>query len=179
MLLVKLSSQHLAEAAKLYESAFPEYERRPTKDWLNMAKEHNTFEAWAVTDNGHAFYGFITAWPFATFVYVEHFAISSSLRGTGIGGQAIDLFIKKSAPKPVVLEVEPPSTDMARRRIGFYHRHGLSLIPLTYSQPGYRPNAQWVPLSIMATHATWTVQHFDEVKQTIHQTVYGVKDKEP
>lgn len=170
-----LSQHQLPQATALYESAFPEYERRPTSDWQVMVeKQPGGFKAWAVTDENEAFCGFITTWAFPAFTYVEHFAISPEKRGAGIGGAAISILINECAGKPVVLEVEPPDTEMARRRIGFYRRHGLSLIPLPYLQPGYRPGAEWVPLPVMATNATWAEYHFEEIKRTLHREVYGV-----
>jgi len=94
MKLSLLSSSHIPQARALYESSFPECERRPTADWLQMIGNHNFFKAWEVADTENAFCGFISAWDFASFTYVEHFATIPSLRGKGIGGEAIDLFIK-------------------------------------------------------------------------------------
>lgn len=171
------SPQLLTDAVELYESAFPEYERRPTDAWQDMIQAPcKYFQPVALTDVDGLFLGFITLWNFPSFVYVEHFAIRPALRGYGLGGRALNIFIKGCGSKPVVLEVEPPETDMARRRIGFYGRHGLSIVPLPYSQPGYRPGAEWVSLSVMATNTEWVEKHFDEVKRTIHKEVYGVEE---
>ncbi len=62
--------------------------------------------------------GFIAIWEFDDFVYVEHFALTESCRGLGLGSK----MLKETAKlfeKPLCLEVEPPTTDIARRRIRF------------------------------------------------------------
>ena len=58
--------------------------------------------------------GFIAIWEFDDFVYVEHFALTESCRGLGLGSK----MLKETAKlfeKPLCLEVEPPTTDIARR----------------------------------------------------------------
>jgi len=178
MKLSLLPSPHIPQARALYESSFPECERRPTAGWLKMIGNHIYFKAWEVADAENAFCGLITAWDFASFTYVEHFATIPSLWGKGAGGEALDLFIKKHAGKPVVLEVEPPLSDLPRRRVGFYKRHGFSLIPLPYSQPPYRPGADWIALCVMATRPHFAKRHFEAIRKTIHREVYGVEEQE-
>lgn len=174
MTLQALSPTQAVQAAELYEAAFPEYERRPTEAWSQMIGTHSVFKALAICSNEGAFCGFITLWTFEEFVYVEHFALLPSVRSAGLGGQVLERIKVLHAPLPLVLEVEPPNTDMAIRRIGFYQRHGLQLIPLPYSQPGYRIGAPWVALPVMATQAEWVQAHFEEIKKKIHREVYGV-----
>lgn len=173
MKLSRLSSQHLPQACALYESSFPKCERRPTTDWLKMIEGHKFFHAWEVTDSKGFFCGFITAWTFPSFTYVEHFAITPVFREKGIGGRVLDIFTKRQEDTPVILEVEPPVSEMSRRRIKFYQRHKFSLIHCAYFQPPYYPGAEWIKLCVMTTKLHFAERHFEEIRQTIHREVYG------
>lgn len=70
--------------------------------------------------------GFITYWDFNDFYYVEHFAIDPTLRNGGYGKKTLD-YLCKELDRPIVLEVEMPVEEMAKRRINFYQRQGFVL----------------------------------------------------
>ena len=72
-----------------------------------------------------------------------------TLRGGGLGRRILDAFIRQ-AGQPIVLEVEPPTTDIAARRIGFYRRCGFRLWEhRTYMQPPYAADLRRSPLLLM------------------------------
>lgn len=148
MTLTPLYPTYFAPSLSLYLAAFPEEERRPEAAWEKLMHQSPLFHADAILDDGD-YCGFITSWHFSNFIYVEHFAISSSRRGGGIGGRAFECFMKQCAGKEIVLEVETPDTEIARRRIGFYERHAMHLLPNDYQQPPYRPTGEYFPLRIM------------------------------
>ena len=50
----------------------------------------------------------------------------------------------------ILLEAEPPLTEIARRRIGFYERAGFEIIDADYIQPPYEETGRGVPLYLMA-----------------------------
>ncbi|WP_347272263.1 hypothetical protein [Paenibacillus sp. N3/727] len=56
---------------------------------------------------------------------MEHIAVDSAIRGSGLGGKLMTQYIEESV-KPILLEVEPPVMDLAQRRIGFYENYELS-----------------------------------------------------
>ncbi|MBR7146301.1 MAG: GNAT family N-acetyltransferase, partial [Oscillospiraceae bacterium] len=53
------------------------------------------------------------------------FAVREDCRGSGIGSELLDELIG-TLPHPICLEVEPPETEIAKRRIAFYERNGFS-----------------------------------------------------
>ncbi len=134
----------------IYEASFPVDERRP---WENLKKmitgKHEYFRAYSIIVNSQ-FVGFITVWEFPEAIYIEHFATDSSLRGLGIGSEALRK-LTSSASLPVVLEVEPAdSSDTARRRIAFYRRHGFRDLPdFKYIQPPYSAELSPLPMTLM------------------------------
>ena len=133
MTLTPLDPADLAAAEALYLASFPPEERR---DWQQIADPALMPRLLGVYDDAAALAGFITIWPFDTFIYVEHFAVDPSRRGAGIGATAIEL-LRRQSELPIVLEVEPPThpDPMAPRRIRFYERCGLHLLDYDYTQP--------------------------------------------
>ena len=171
-----LSDLYIDQAIKLYLSAFPPEERRPVKQWIQLNQANTSFHI-LVIKHECAFAGILTYWKFNDFIYIEHFATVSSLRGQGIGQSALHTFIKGTEGLPIVLEVELPHTPLAKRRIGFYERVGLSVVQRPYDQPPYPGQKEYFPLLIMSTDASYTDNHFKQIVSTIHREVYQVKAK--
>ena len=144
---------------KTYTSSFPEEERRDFSLVRKLLEEDS---------------GFITGWQFEGFVYAEHFAIDESARNGGIGAKAMTSFLALHED-PVVLEVEMPTEEMSKRRIGFYERLGFVLDHHVYFQPPYRRGEALLEMRLM-THGELDLERsFKRVKTIIHQNVYGVK----
>lgn len=166
----------LEESATLYENAFPAAERRPTHDWCAMMQSVPNFHANAIIENG-TFAGILTSWDFGDFTYVEHFAILSELRGGGYGSHAFQMFLNECTHHPVVFEVEMPETENARRRIAFYERQGMTLLPFTYIQPAYVPGGPTLSLKLMSSNsASINEATFHKIKAQIWRSVYHYEE---
>ena len=166
---------YLDEAVNLLESAFPPIEHRPTPQWIELTKGHPIFHAKAIVENTK-FSGLLTYWDFGDFLYIEHFAILPTLRNGGYGKRALQTFLYENQHMNIVLEVEMPDNDLARRRIGFYERNGFCLIEeCDYLQPPYDPSFESLSLKLMGTQGNITRNHYDEIVNKIHREVYGVK----
>ncbi len=162
----------MADAVRqLYIDAFPPEERRPWDKFKELLESEPSFDVHVVTADG-AFAGFISIWSLRDVCYGEHFATLQSLRGAGIGGAVLDEILKQ-LPKPFVGEVEPPETsDVAKRRIGFYARHGLHTFDdYDYIQPPYSPELPSVRLLLMSNDREIDL---DATTREIHERVYGV-----
>lgn len=116
--------------------------------------------------------GLMTWWDFGEFIYGEHFAVSSELRGNGMGSEAFRK-ITSSFDKPFVFEVEVPSEDnpIAGRRIGFYERCGMVLSDIPYFQPPYREGDAPTPMFLMTSDASFPLK---KAKDVIYRRVYGL-----
>jgi RimJ/RimL family protein N-acetyltransferase len=117
--------------------------------------------------------GFITGWEFDAFVYVEHFAIDETARNGGFGAVAMKQFIAQ-ATHPVVLEVELPTDELSRRRIGFYERLGFIPDSHAYQQPPYNKGDSWLPMRLMAYGPIDLGESFDIIKACLYKEVYKV-----
>ncbi|MFI3267174.1 MAG: GNAT family N-acetyltransferase [Rikenellaceae bacterium] len=120
---------------ELYEASFPEVERRG-KDYHIETMKLEQFHAEIVLDDDLPI-GILFWWDLNNFRYVEHLATTSTQRGKGYGNTILNNFIALS-DKPILLEVEHPTDDLSRRRIGFYERIGFVLNNHPYSQPSYQ-----------------------------------------
>lgn len=161
------------EIERIYTEAFPPEELRPVEDLRRRAESHdNPLRLLIVRDDRNEIAGLITCWCFPGFTYVEHFAVDNSLRGRGIGSNAMREFLS-SLSVPAVLEVEPCGlNEMAARRIAFYEKLGLGIIDYDYVQPPYAPGLPEVRLKLMSTDPAKT--HPSEIEKILHREVYGV-----
>ena len=123
--------------------------------------------------------GLFTYWDFGTFCYGEHFAIDPARRNGGYGKRALEELCRTVHPRPIVLEVEMPVEEMARRRIGFYQRQGFTLWDKPYQQPPYKPGDGFLPMRLMAYGDIDPEQDFERVRDRIHREVYGAVTSAP
>jgi len=168
--LVHPAAAALGGLEAVYLHSFPPEERRP---WEQIVCPENAGGPvlLAIDDGSGVCAGLLTFWEFDAFVYIEHFAVSPALRGTGVGSRAIECFIA-SRTKPVVLEVEPEnvSDPMTLRRISFYRRHGLEILDYDYVQPPYGAGLPPVPLRLMSTDSSIDAS---AVAAALYRRVYG------
>ena len=87
--------------------------------------------------DGAEFVGLLLYWEAEDFRYVEHFCVRPELRGRRYGAKALEELGRDG--KTVVLEIDPPVDDIARRRQGFYQRCGFAVNPYPHVHPPYRP----------------------------------------
>lgn len=156
-----------------YEASFPATERRDFELVRTLVKENPLFTLYALL-RGETYVGFITAWRFDSFVYIEHFAIEEVARNGGIGAEALGQFLSFTS-LPVVLEVELPADDLSRRRVRFYERLGFVLDSHVYFQPPYRLADEPLEMRLMQYGGLNLEQAFPQVRERIYREVYGAE----
>ena len=176
MLSMKKARAEAFEAVySLLEKAFPPTERRNREDQLALLEKTSYSYRILRSDDG-TFLGFLAVWEFDTFRFLEHFAVNEAARGHGIGAKALQLWLEES-DKPAILEVEPPETEIARRRIGFYQRCGLTLNDFPYTQPSMQKGQPPIPLMIISWPQSLQAETFSPWQTILHREVYGVSSK--
>ncbi len=154
----------------LYMMSFPENERR-AKEYQEETMKRELYHFDVVLDSGELI-GFIGWWDFDDVRFIEHFATSASLRGQGYGAQILRSFAAEST-KPIILEVEHPTYELARRRIGFYERLGFVLNPYGYEHPSYQQlDGQTVSLMIMSYPEPISEQQLVDFKDRYIETIH-------
>ncbi len=165
----------LTAVRNTYENSFPEVERRDFPLLMEILSSNERFHVLALMLQDDQYVGFLTYWDFDSFIYAEHFAIEAEKRCGGIGGHCLSRFLEHVA-KPVVLEVEMPTNDFSRRRIGFYERLGFTLDSHYYTQPPYHDGGESLELQLMTYNYPLTDELFESVKRILYREVYKVKD---
>lgn len=160
------------EILDLYNDSFPIDERRSKMGLSSLFDKRIAFRCLALSEKSH-FLGFIIFWEFQNFAFVEHFAIMPTERGKSYGTQALNK-IMKALSKPIVLEVELPETENAKRRIAFYENLNFNLCKNPYAQPAYNPESESVPMYLMCSNEKFLEDNFDFVKKQIYKEVYSI-----
>lgn len=155
----------------LFTDAFPADER-PSFDRIRELHRQSPFFKVNLFRWNDFPVGFISQWDFDTFTYVEHAAFDPSVRGKGLGSSAFAHLLNR-LDRPCILEVEPPTGDIEKRRIGFYERLGFKLSPYLYVQPPYSPDKHPLMMRLM-THNSSPENESTIARQIeiIYQNVY-------
>lgn len=158
---------------EIMDEAFPDSEMRTyekQKDLLN----DKYYRIITKKNENNKVIAFMAVWEFNDFTFVEHLATSRDARGSGIGTKFLCEYINE-AQKPIILEVEPPNTEIAKRRIGFYQRIGFCLNDFPYKQPPLREGHGWSPLMVMTYPSPIHEKEFKKYKDKIYKESYKIK----
>lgn len=171
-------------AEDLYLKAFPEEERRSLESITNLLKEEY-FEFVPIFFDDK-FKGFANLWFFNDFTYIEHFAIIQEERNKGYGTQFLKNLITNKIPNlkhkisNIVLEVEPSTNLIAKKRISFYENLGFKLLNDYYFQPPYTLNSKGLEMKLMFLNTNTEKQiSFLKIKETLYNNVYCIKQNKP
>lgn len=166
------NNHEISFVENLYIESFPLSERRPVSAMLDLHKEKDSPFVIAVTVEDSQLVGFLTYWDLDEFIFAEHFAISPEFRNGGFGRKAMEL-LKTDVVKPIVLEVELPTTILSERRIGFYQRLGFRLWEnIQYHQPAYCDETGTVPMKLMSFGNIDIEKNLVKIKEKIYNIVY-------
>ena len=154
----------------LYTLAFPIAERR---SWAGLEYEliyEKRFCPHALIKEDK-FVGLFNYWIFDRFFYVEHIAVAPTMRGQGIGAEAMEIF-KSQTKLPIVFEVEMPTNPTSIGRINFYEKLGFLVLSHNYAQPPYEGEQFLLPMQLMSNDKHFAETHFDLIKKTLYRDVY-------
>lgn len=173
----ELSIKDYPKFLELYNSSFPEEQRRLYRDANHVANfvkmKGGKFHGFTYDDGGDDFLAFLTYWTFKGYVYIEHFAVKPEHRGKRIGSAMLN-HLFSTVGEDVLIEVDCPGTDEADRRIRFYERHGFRRRgDIKYTQPPYSPEQKEVPMLLM-THGNISLHDMNDIKEMLAE-VYNVK----
>jgi len=84
----------------------------------------------------------------------------------------------KIHPGTIILEVEPPKSIDASRRIHFYERLNFFVLPNFYMQPPYDKKSFLLPMLIMSNDYHFAHKHFEAIKGKLYEEVYQYEKPE-
>lgn len=162
---------HFRQAWAIYEESFPVDERRPLAEHLQtLSDSRYTFKS--LLDDGGTVVGVLGYWRFEQFTFLEHIAISSACRGSGIGTSTVKGLLDAS-PLPLILETElPEMNDQAPKRIRWYESLGFHANQQEYVQPAYAKHQHPVPSRIMSYPHLLAPGDFEAIRHTLYSEVY-------
>lgn len=153
----------------LYVSAFPQKERREWDLLAGMIGTVPEMRLQVIMEKEEPI-GFMVTWKLKNWCFLEHFAISPAQRGKKHGENVMQDFIKDSR---VLLEVEPPVSEDAQRRINFYRRVGLVCLSIPYLQPPYKKTGKPYDMVLMSNISDAGETGYAEIVNLIFEKVYG------
>jgi GNAT superfamily N-acetyltransferase len=126
-------SPWFADVDALYESAFPLHEKRqPQAKASALGHDGYALQAWF---DGEQFIGMIGAWSFEGYTYIEHLAVNGQLRAQGYGKRMLGQFLQMHPL--TVLEIDPLTSEIARKRLRFYQSLGFHANDFAHFHPSY------------------------------------------
>lgn len=154
----------------LLKASFPDNELRPSRSFCDLIENNPDFHCMLVSFNAIKV-GVLNWWSLPNFNFCEHFAIDPKFQNRGIGSKVLR-FLKNKGP--LVLEVESPITEVAKRRISFYEKQGLTVwSSVPYFQPPYKNIFPPVPMSLMAS-PDLNIKDAPSLIKVIYNKVYNV-----
>ena len=154
----------------IFEEAFSEAGRRSKEKQFDLLS--NPLYNLDTYEEDGRIVAYIAYWNFDNFLYVEHLATDSSMRGRGIGGKMLrDLMTKQE--QLTVLESEIPHDEISTRRISFYERLSFEVNGYDYVQPPYNDAYEELPLAFLSRPRLLSKEEFEAARQTIYQEVYN------
>ena len=173
-MLKKLVINDFDKIYKIMEDSFPVDERR-TYDEQKALLSNPSYNIYVEeSDDFQEIQGFMAVWQFDEVAFIEHFAVDTRLRNSGIGSRMLQ-DIRKIISGRICLEVELPHNDIARKRIDFYERNGFTYNNYQYVQPAISNGRNPIPLRIMSTGGGLNSEEFRTIKDVLYDNVYNVK----
>lgn len=162
---------------KLYIESFPRYERRPILQMHQLLETEERFNMYLLETEDNTRIGFVTYWMLDTFIFLDHFAISSEQRSGGYGKKAVEKLIQQT-DLPLVGEIElTGASDMASRRAKFYEKQGFKIWDLPYEQPPFEEQYDAVPMHMITYRDVGFPANFETIRDTIYSEVYKKRYK--
>lgn len=164
-----LEKDEFEQLYALMEDSFPKAEIRNFKGQQELL-ENPHYNVYVLRENSEIL-AFFAEWENESYRFIEHLAVNEKFRSQGLGSKSLQAFITLNS-KPVVLEVEPPTDDIQRRRIKFYERNGFHLSSYGYIQPVINEGYESVPLVMMTYPELLNNKELHQIKNWLDQTVY-------
>ena len=161
----------------LYRSAFPRFERKPFGRITGMVKAGRA-DLWTIRRNGR-FAGFAATVNAPGLVLLDYFAVKRSLRGKGVGSDALKTLMEHYRDRGFFVEIESTFDDAPNRmerekRKKFYVNCGLIPMGTEADLFGVRMELLGVGCHLDFTqyrsfyhdhYSPWAAEHIHPVKE--------------
>ncbi len=163
------SDQVFNKAWNLYEQAFPLEERRSIDAQCRVMKNPNYH--FDILRDEEQWIGFLLWWDLESLRYIDHFATDAQLRNKGFGKLILEKFMA-SNDKPILLEVELPTSHINKRRIKFYERIGFKQNLHPYEVPAPSVGHAPLPFLLMSYPDTLSALEVEQFVKINHPIIF-------
>lgn len=168
-----LNNERYDEVYRIMEENFPPDERRTYEQQKALTNIDN-YRIY-IEENEEEIIAFFAVWVLDRVVFGEHLAVDKRYHNGGIGSKLL-MKVVKSFDVPFVLEIElENSSDMAKRRAGFYRRLGFNINNYDYAQPPYGEGKSAIPMHLVSYPDALSKDEFEKYKNIIYQEIYKIK----
>ncbi len=153
------------KARELYNISFPSHERREDTSQEEILKDER-YHFDTILD-GEEFVGEVLYWDIGGFLYIEHFCILPEMRNKHYGSKALEMLRGTG----LILEIDPPVTEIAKRRCGFYKRCGFHENPYRHIHPPYHKGNMGHELTVMSCPDVLTRDEYENFRLFLENVV--------
>ena len=158
---------------QIMQESFPITEMRTYKEQKRLF-EREDYHVYGFYEQNQLI-GFLAIYEEKNFTFIEHFALTSAVRGKGYGSRILQQFIS-TLKKPSIFEVEYPTTEIAKRRIRLYQRLGAKLFDeIDYAMPPLHQEHEPLPLYLMTFNKQLQEVDVVDMIPDIYKYVYRVE----
>lgn len=174
MQLKKITNKNFNNFYTLLEKDFCFEERRTYEDALKTLQNKYYKANFIYSKKLKQNIGYFCYWDFGSFIFGEHFAINEEFRNQGYGTAFLNQFLNKN--KPLIIEVERPTSVFKKRRINFYKKLGFVVFDKSYIQPSYHNDNKTVPMYIIIYNSNITKEEYSKYINLIKKNVYNINN---
>lgn len=151
----------------LYGAAFPWHEQREKEaKAAAIADPRYALEGWF---DGDRFVGLSGCWTFNNYLYIEHLAVDDALRSQGYGKRLLDCIL---ARQPLtILEIDPLTSEVARKRLRFYEKTGFHANSWAHEHPAYHQGSGGHALIVLSYPRLIDDEEYALFSQDLRQVV--------
>ena len=169
--LTSTESIYFSQVWDLYKTSFPENERRNINGQVHTLGLNNYYCQIVFKDD--QFVGILFWWNFETLRYIEHIAIRPDRQNEGLGSEIMKDFLSLADSKPILLEVEPATTDIQKKRLRFYDKLGFKMNAYDYIQPAIQKSTNPVALKVLSFPSQLNIENYNAYITTYHSQVFS------
>lgn len=171
----KLNPESFQQFFGLLERNFPKDEYRSYQHQKNLMKKNN-YQIFVTLDNSNLFVkAAVALWTFDNFYYIEHLVVNKDYRNNRQGSKILNQ-LTKFLDRIIILEVEPPTNSVNKKRISFYLKNNFFLNEYPYIMPALENDKNPLELNIMSSNRLLSETEFTEIKNILYSKVYQQKN---